>query len=419
MTQDAQQLDHRLVDHLYGELDAAERQRVERELDAQPELRAMLEGWQRVRTAFATTDAAVDPAPAIADRVLDAARQRAAGGWRVARTGTRGSYLLLPWALPLAASVLVVFGVTMHVLQRDRGPTGDAEEIAVTKPSSQPGRDFSPRLRSVERGRGSLASQDEEKAVISLRAVAADEQGTRERGETEARRRAALREARDQWVDGRLLGREAQDPEGDRLAYRFSRTTRASRGGGGAGVGSLGPARIGRSAPRPQRNAASGIASRPSAPKESELDDRVALARSDQPYAEEEPPAAEAAAVEGDEASGEAPAEAAGAPAPSADYDRTSSLAQTPATARARRPYAAPPPQASPVTAAAKANADCDTLLAAAERQLRERAPRDRPLAGSRLVRALGGRTLGGCGIELQRQRGRYPLLFAAWRAAQ
>ena len=146
----------------------------------------------------------------------------------------------------------------------------------------------------------------------------------------------------------------------------------------------------------------------------------MALARSDRPYAEEEPPAAEAAAVEGDEASGEAPAEAAGAPAPSADYDRTSSLApQTPATARARRPYAAPPPQASPVTAAAKASADCDTLLAAAERQLRERAPRDRPLTGSRLVRALGGRTLGGCSTELQRQRGRYPLLFAAWRAAQ
>jgi hypothetical protein len=34
-------------------------------------------------------------------------------------------------------------------------------------------------------------------------------------------------------------------------------------------------------------------------------------------------------------------------------------------------------------------------------------------------VRALGGRTLGGCSTELQRQRGRYPLLFAAWRAAQ
>lgn len=418
MTQDAQQLDHRLVDYLYGELGAAERQHVEHELDAQPELRATLEGWQRVRTAFATTDVAVDPAPAIADRVLDAARQRAAGGRRVARTGTRGSYLLLPWALPVAASVLVVFGVTMHVLQRDRGPTGDAEEIAVMKSSGRT-RDFSPHLRSVRRGRESLASQDEEKAVISLRAVAPNEQGTRERGEPEARRRAALREARDQWVDGRLLGREAQDPEGDRLISRFSSTS-ASRGGGGAGVGSLGPARSGRSAHRPQRNAASGIASRPSAPKESELDDRVALARSDRPYAEEEPPAAEAAAVEGDEASGEAPAEPAGAPAPSADYDRTSSLApQTPATARARRPYAAPPPQASPVTAAAKASADCDTLLTAAERQLRERAPRDRPLTGSRLVRALGGRTLGGCSTELQRQRGRYPLLFAAWRAAQ
>jgi len=419
MTQDAQQLDHRLVDYLYGELDPAERQRVEHELDAQPELRATLEGWQRVRAAFATADAAVDPAPALADRVLDAARQRAAGDRRVARTGTRGSYLLLPWALPLAASVLVVFGVTMHVLQRDRGPTGDAEENAVMKSSSRRASDFSPHLRSVERGRGSIASQDEEKAVISLRAVAADEQGTPERSETEARRRAALREARDQWVDGRLLGREAQDPEGDRLAYRSSRTN-ASRGGGGAGIGSLGPATIGRSARRTQRSAARAIASRPSAPKGGERDDRVALARSEAPDAEEEPPAAEAAAVEGDDASGEAPAEAAGAPAPSADYDRTSSLApQAPATARARRSYAAPPPQAPPVMAAAKASADCDTLLAAAERQLRDRTPRDRALAGSRLVRALGGRTLGGCSTELQRQRGRYPLLFAAWRAAQ
>lgn len=417
MTQDAQQLDHRLVDYLYGELDQAERLRLEGELGGQPELRAKLERWQQVRTAFAATSATDDGTPAIAARVFEAAHQRSTRRWRGARTGTRG-WLLLPWALPAAASVLVVAGVTMHVLRRDRGHNGDVEESArrtnaVLEDGAEP---LSVRRYSSPSDRTSVHEM--------LRAVEADEAPTPGRGERGAPRAAAHRTARDQWVNRRLLGRGEQDREwgntADTLAGKGTRAV-----GGGPVAGSAAASRAARSgqAPAPPSVAAAPAAgpsparsraAPPSAPQGGAGADSVALARADQPYAEEEPPA-ESAADELDAARGE------GRAATSEAVDEsTSGAARAPVSARAPRLYAEPPrpsvSSAGPSTAV-QDSAECARRLGAAERRLRASRARDRLAIGNRLIRSLGGPTLDGCDSDLLHQRRRYPLLFAAWRA--
>lgn len=416
MTHDAQQLDHRLVDYLYGELDQAERLRLEGELGGKPELRATLERWQEVRTAFAATSATDDGAPAIAAHVLEAARQRNTHRWRAARTGTR-SWLLLPWALPAAASVLVVASVTMHVLRRDRGHTGDVEERA-SRTSVE--RMVSSAPRSALRRRSPAGRTD----PLELRAVEADEAPPLGGGEEAAPRAAAHRAARDQWVDRRLLGRGAPGGEWGNTADTLARGG-AGAVGGGPGAASTAPVPAGRSpqaqaklsvaaALRARTRSVRTSAASPYAPEGGAGADGVALARADQPYAEEEPPAA-SAADELDAARGE------GRAAPSELVDEsTRGAARAPVSAKAPRLYAEPPrpsvSSAGPSTAV-KDSAECARRLEAAERQLRACRPRDRPVCGSRLIRALGGPTLDGCDSELLHQRRRYPLLDAAWRA--
>lgn len=419
MTQDAQQLDHRLVDYLYGELDQAERQRLEGELGGQPELRARLERWQQVRTAFAATSATDDGAPAIAARVLDAAHQRSTRRWRGARTGTRG-WLLLPWALPAAASVLVVAGVTMHVLRRDRGNTGDVEESGSRtsvelKEAPQPGS-----VRTTTHSSPSASTSVHE----YLRAVEADEAPTRGRGEKSAQRTAAHRAARDQWVDRRLLGRGAQDREWGNNPEMLAGTGARAVGDGPIAASSA-PSRARRStralappsvaaAPPAGPSPARSRAAPPSALGGGAGADGVALARADRPYAEEEPPAA-AADDDLDTARGE------GRAAPSEAVDEgAGSAAPAPSSAQAPRLYAEPPRQRRATSGSITAvndSAECARRLASAELRLRASRSRDRPAIGSRLIRSLGGPTLDGCDSDLLHQRRRYPLLFAAWRA--
>jgi len=98
--------------YLDGELDAAERARVERALETDASLRAELRALRSVHAALGALPA-IGASAAFTDRVVDAARPRRRG-------------LLVRIGIPLAAAALLLLGVFVG---RATSPISEAQEL--------------------------------------------------------------------------------------------------------------------------------------------------------------------------------------------------------------------------------------------------------------------------------------------------
>lgn len=186
-----QELEDRLLDYLYDELEAGERSAFERSLAAHPEVLREVEAHRATRKAFEALPRAAVPAGLLdgvmAEAEREAARVQAAKTAKAGAEERREASGFVAWikrllfqpAFAMAMVVLVVAGVSLVASDKGELPgtpvRSDAQHIppvAVTSPSMRPAQaehagkmdEAGARPAEGEAGSGAVAARDEERA---------------------------------------------------------------------------------------------------------------------------------------------------------------------------------------------------------------------------------------------------------------
>lgn len=122
------ELNDRLVEYLYGELEGEQREAFEAGLRRHPEVQLEVDSLQRTRTAFGEMRV-LEPPMRLTEQILREAAARAPGreavGWS-ARLRQALRFLLAQPALPVVAMLVVVLGIGLYAYHRS-APIGHQE----------------------------------------------------------------------------------------------------------------------------------------------------------------------------------------------------------------------------------------------------------------------------------------------------